>query len=1020
MFRCPWLIGLICLALPCANTAWGQTQDILEGSVHPICTLGQLIKDSPHIVLLQVESVDRAKLIIHYRKVADLKGTDPGREVSHTLRPEQVSDLDVRALLAWARPGRLAVAFHKGKYARMCLGNTWYWVSRNEKGPGWEAFRFEDSYGSIYVGQPDKLAQHVKAILAGKEVVITAKAPDDGRDPTGQLIQRVWLRGKNGKVWRIKASLKIEQEVFDDESPGFVGWGVGGPEVVPGLAASLHDPDPYERAGAAEALGQLGSSAKAAVAQLRAALTDSDLYVRIYAAVALGKVETGCAPPLAVLTAALRHQDAEVRAAAAAALAWFGPRARPASSGLIAALEDREKRVRRVAACALGETGPETGVVLALARVLRQDQDFKTRITVLKSLGKFGEAARSAETALRRNLREDPDLADAAAEVLAHFSPPAMDALLDALGNGDCGASMTVPHYLGEMGPRARAAIPALMGALKEKEGPLRFQAAEALLRIDRRLAAPEIVEALQGLLREEEYFGIPRKHIVDLLAETGPDPAAVPVLAAMLRREDRKQDILVRIARYTAVEALAKAGPTARVAIPAIQAMMHKGDTNDRLRAARALWRISKDQAALRFVIGMLGHKDDTVRVAAAGILAEIGPDAQAAVPALRNALKSRKDPARANFALALWCLQWGQKSPQAVALRREAIGVLCTMLREESAPDVLEALRQIGPEAREAVPDLARLLHDDKVGIRQGTVAVLGKMAPTVPEAVAPLGRALDDRARVVRIQAALALGCITQRHPRALAVLKKALESDWGWPNFRTALESMDADARGKVPALLRPLLREKETLYKDAIHCLEEVDAEEGIVREPPPAPPYGPLPWADLSAERCHKLWDDLASPKTPVATRAFWTLTLGGNDALPFFHKHLHPAPSAAPERISRLIADLDSDRFKVRQQATAALEQVLDAAGPALRKAWYKAPSLEARRRLERLLSLADPEQCAARRSELRALKVLERIATPEARQLLGRLAKGLPAARLTREARAALRRLAKANVAP
>ena len=42
------------------------------------------------------------------------------------------------------------------------------------------------------------------------------------------------------------------------------------------------------------------------------------------------------------------------------------------------------------------------------------------------------------------------------------------------------------------------------------------------------------------------------------------------------------------------------------------------------------------------------------------------------------------------------------------------------------------------------------------------------------------------------------------------------------------------------------------------------------------------------------------------------------------------------------------------------------------------------------------------------------RAVEVLERAGTPEARSVLAALAEGAPAARLTREARAGLKRLA------
>jgi hypothetical protein len=69
---------------------------------------------------------------------------------------------------------------------------------------------------------------------------------------------------------------------------------------------------------------------------------------------------------------------------------------------------------------------------------------------------------------------------------------------------------------------------------------------------------------------------------------------------------------------------------------------------------------------------------------------------------------------------------------------------------------------------------------------------------------------------------------------------------------------------------------------------------------------------------------------------------------------------------------------------------------------------------SLERRRRLDALLQrLVVPS--GDRLGELRAVEVLERIGTREAEHLLKKLAKGAPEARLTREAKASLQRLAK-----
>jgi hypothetical protein len=70
--------------------------------------------------------------------------------------------------------------------------------------------------------------------------------------------------------------------------------------------------------------------------------------------------------------------------------------------------------------------------------------------------------------------------------------------------------------------------------------------------------------------------------------------------------------------------------------------------------------------------------------------------------------------------------------------------------------------------------------------------------------------------------------------------------------------------------------------------------------------------------------------------------------------------------------------------------------------------------PGLEVRRRIERLLlPLLEPGLSTERLRQRRAVAVLEQVGSPEAVKVLRRLAKGAPGAALTREAKAALRRL-------
>jgi hypothetical protein len=74
--------------------------------------------------------------------------------------------------------------------------------------------------------------------------------------------------------------------------------------------------------------------------------------------------------------------------------------------------------------------------------------------------------------------------------------------------------------------------------------------------------------------------------------------------------------------------------------------------------------------------------------------------------------------------------------------------------------------------------------------------------------------------------------------------------------------------------------------------------------------------------------------------------------------------KTLGSVPVTGPRQIARLIASLDNDQFAVREEATAELERLAEAALPAVRKAGAESPSAEVRRRAERLLQKwNDPE---------------------------------------------------------
>jgi RNA polymerase sigma factor (sigma-70 family) len=178
-------------------------------------------------------------------------------------------------------------------------------------------------------------------------------------------------------------------------------------------------------------------------------------------------------------------------------------------------------------------------------------------------------------------------------------------------------------------------------------------------------------------------------------------------------------------------------------------------------------------------------------------------------------------------------------------------------------------------------------------------------------------------------------------------------------------------------------------------------------------------PEGPA--GELKTEQLEKLWSELAGDDAAAAYQAVQKLAAAPRQAVPWLAARLRPVAVVPPAQTAALLADLDSDKFAVREKASAALEELGESAGPALRQTLAGKPSPEVRRRVEALLHKLRKESPEPQRlRELRALEVLEQVGDPEARRALEALAGGMTAARLTREARAALARLASRSASP
>jgi RNA polymerase sigma factor (sigma-70 family) len=154
------------------------------------------------------------------------------------------------------------------------------------------------------------------------------------------------------------------------------------------------------------------------------------------------------------------------------------------------------------------------------------------------------------------------------------------------------------------------------------------------------------------------------------------------------------------------------------------------------------------------------------------------------------------------------------------------------------------------------------------------------------------------------------------------------------------------------------------------------------------------------------------LWDDLAA-EPAKAFRAQWTLLDDPTAAAKLVRDRQPPAKApAADNRVRQLIAELDSDTFRTREQATKGLRDLGRPVVPQLRAA-QTAAGAEGRKRLGELIDELTTRFTSNDLRQMRAVQVLELAGTPEAREVLIDWARGQPGVLLTDQAAEALKRL-------
>jgi len=408
---------------------------------------------------------------------------------------------------------------------------------------------------------------------------------------------------------KVEGIIRILSGMTGDESL-YVRWAVAKAlgwmndvKVIPVLAEMMQDES--VRGAAVRSLGLIGGVS--VVPHLVKALGDSDISVR---RVALDKVWSWAGSPgaeLAVpyLVSIIQNDSRADKYNAIKALGMIGPGAKDAVGLLMGILANGADDFREAAATALGGIGPPAAEAVPVLL-----DKFKNDVPNVKrecayALGEIRVADDDVISALRNAMegKEDIWVGHQAALALGRLGPPALPALIDALGNENSDIREEAAEGLKEMGIAAKDAETALIKSLQDADPEVRKWCAKALGSIGRE--SPAAVAALTGLLSDKDFW-----------------------------------------VRATAAEGLGMVGPQAKDAIPNLEKALKDRNGIVRSRSALALHLIDSGVIdAVGFLINELASHNLDAQSSAAYVLGLMGADAARALPELRALDKREKN---------------------------------------------------------------------------------------------------------------------------------------------------------------------------------------------------------------------------------------------------------------------------------------------------------------------------------------------------------------------------------------
>jgi HEAT repeat protein len=761
---------------------------------------------------------------------------------------------------------------------------------------------------------------------------------------------------------------------------------------------ALKDPEALVREEGILVLTDLGPVAKDAVPDLSKMLKDPSWRVRVKAANALFRIDRQQAKTVVpILCEGVKQGSSTERMQVIQLLGQIGPDAKDACLTLLEVLNDPDFNVRNTASFSIIQIGDAAVPPL---RDALGNKDATTRQLAAETLGRMGSRAKDALAALKERLKDDDGLTRVRAAQALWFIDRQADVAVPALGEAMKDKDLTVRRAaslaLFQLQPRPKEALPIFTAAMKDEDSLTRVQSAQAVWQINHK--ADEVMPVFMEVVKNPKEHALALNQTLTALNELGPEAkaavpalvevlkgpnnnlyvfaltntlgtigaASVPPLAELLNNKDTDPRILYPVIqalgrvgpegaeplikamdhenvniRSQVVMSIGQMGPGAKAAVPKLAELAKGGDANLRNNAINALVQLGLDgRAAAPALVENLKNPNQYIVTQSLQALRNMQVDSKTVVPALEELLKSTTPYQRVMTADAIVSLdrenkavvpvlielvsdkQWWAQATQALGKMgpnaKEAVPDLVKLLKTPPTPfartQILIALGQIGPDAMAAVPDLLDLIKAEKdLNVRNAALNALKAMHPDSKEVVAAMIAVMGETVTtpLTHYTAVEVLGQCGKKGKEAIPALVEALKP--GDPLYRLRA----ADALAKI---------DPEQAKEKATPVLEELAAHPQYFRAQVASVMIGLDPDNSKAWEALHEALKEPAEYNRAQALEAVGQLGPAAKKELPLIKDALKDASPVVRAQAALALWRID----KQTDEAVAALVAIV------------------------------------------------------------------------------------------